>query len=360
MNRQVTPPESDVEDDILEEDYDLSDYEDGEEDEEDEDIIEDEDDDIDNEDGGDDDETSRRKSLIVLALLSLVVAAGGGYLAYSFTKENSQSIAQEELDGAIDQVLQEVAPQAEESLPPPQVVAENQKIVPLAPEGHESKSVSEPDTRHESSEELSLSEEEIQRTVDEIKNDSQGGAPSTDVVANEVHHDHHSEVYKEAEANPVEAKSPNGFPEHASATDHHHQEVNLKKVMEVAQADSVTVKTVEPKRVIPKVVPHEVIESPLKVADGAQRTINKPRASPSGETWYLQVSAESTQAGAQGVISQLRAKGYSAEVEEASVRGKTFYRVLAGPFERTQAQSLITPIRKALGRTESPFVKRRE
>jgi DedD protein len=83
-----------------------------------------------------------------------------------------------------------------------------------------------------------------------------------------------------------------------------------------------------------------------------------PKPVPTGVTaWVIQVASLGSPEAARGLQDELRAKGYPAFVEQATVRGQRYYRVRVGPeIERARADELA---RRLAGDTESdPLVQR--
>jgi len=70
----------------------------------------------------------------------------------------------------------------------------------------------------------------------------------------------------------------------------------------------------------------------------------KPRAPVSG--WYIQVEAKTNVKDAQASIASLKKAGFASNIEEASVAGKTFYRVIAGPYgNKASAEKQLTHLK---------------
>jgi DedD protein len=83
-----------------------------------------------------------------------------------------------------------------------------------------------------------------------------------------------------------------------------------------------------------------------------------PRPVPAGTaSWVVQVASLGSPAAAKGLQDRLRAKGYTAFVEQATVNGKRYYRVRVGPeVERARADSLAAELQAETG--NKPLVQR--
>jgi len=82
-----------------------------------------------------------------------------------------------------------------------------------------------------------------------------------------------------------------------------------------------------------------------------------PRSAQSLASWVVQVASLGTSESAAELEARLRAKGYSAFVEEAEVNGKRFYRVRIGPMtERAEAERSADRLRSGEGL--DPLVQR--
>ncbi|WP_295885489.1 SPOR domain-containing protein [uncultured Thiohalocapsa sp.] len=83
-----------------------------------------------------------------------------------------------------------------------------------------------------------------------------------------------------------------------------------------------------------------------------------PKPVPAGTaSWVVQVASLGSPEAAKGLQDRLRAKGYTAFVEQATVNGKRYYRVRVGPeVERARADSLAAELRSETG--NKPLVQR--
>lgn len=90
-----------------------------------------------------------------------------------------------------------------------------------------------------------------------------------------------------------------------------------------------------------------------------------PEPAPAGATpvpagtasWVVQVASLGSPEAAKGLQDRLRAKGYTAFVEQATVNGKRYYRVRVGPeVERARADSLAAELQAETG--NKPLVQR--
>lgn len=77
-----------------------------------------------------------------------------------------------------------------------------------------------------------------------------------------------------------------------------------------------------------------------------------PKPVPAGtRAWVVQVASVNTRDGADKMQRDLRAKGYTAFVEEAVVNGKTYYRVRVGPeVDRKRADGVAKRIEATTGK----------
>ncbi len=83
-----------------------------------------------------------------------------------------------------------------------------------------------------------------------------------------------------------------------------------------------------------------------------------PRPVPAGTiSWVVQVASLGSPDAAKGLRDKLRAKGYTAFVEQATVNDKQYYRVRVGPeVERTRADRLAAELQRETSST--PLVQR--
>ena len=83
-----------------------------------------------------------------------------------------------------------------------------------------------------------------------------------------------------------------------------------------------------------------------------------PKPVPAGtSSWVVQVASLASPDAAKGLQDQLRSKGYTAFVEQATVSGKRYFRVRVGPeVERARADKLATELQSETG--SKPLVQR--
>jgi DedD protein len=83
-----------------------------------------------------------------------------------------------------------------------------------------------------------------------------------------------------------------------------------------------------------------------------------PAPVPAGTmSWVVQVASLGSPDAAKGLQNRLRAKGFTAFVEQATVNGKQYYRVRVGPeVERARADNLATRLQGETG--NKPLVQR--
>jgi len=63
--------------------------------------------------------------------------------------------------------------------------------------------------------------------------------------------------------------------------------------------------------------------------------------------WIIQVGSFSKRENAEKLIVQLRGKSFSADIEQASVKGRTMYRVLVGPeVDRKRAEAMLARLNR--------------
>ncbi|MCC6220099.1 MAG: SPOR domain-containing protein [Deltaproteobacteria bacterium] len=104
------------------------------------------------------------------------------------------------------------------------------------------------------------------------------------------------------------------------------------------------------------VVKKEVRKEPTSRAVQSTKALsNKPLAS----GWYVQVAAKTSDAEAMGLSKRVGNLGLSTTVEQATVKGTRYYRVLVGPFKsREGAQSAERKIKSSRVVDNMPFLKR--
>ena len=110
----------------------------------------------------------------------------------------------------------------------------------------------------------------------------------------------------------------------------------------------------------PEVKPEAKIVEKKKV----EASVEKPEKSqsvtqPVRGKWYVQVAATETKSEAQNLASKLRAAGHKVAQQEARVNGKTFTRVMVGPFsERDAAEASRKKVKALGGLASDPIVKK--
>lgn len=97
-------------------------------------------------------------------------------------------------------------------------------------------------------------------------------------------------------------------------------------------------------------------------APPATKSVSPKKEEPSvkiARGWHVQIAAAKTKSEANAILRRARSKGFSAQIEQATVRGTTYHRVLVGPYPSKKAaqasQKKIT--RAKLGRGTS-FVRK--
>jgi cell division septation protein DedD len=74
--------------------------------------------------------------------------------------------------------------------------------------------------------------------------------------------------------------------------------------------------------------------------------------------WYVQVAAAPSKADAMNFQSKISGEDLSVSIEEASIRDKTYYRILVGPYDdRKEALSNRGKIKSASGVSGEPFIR---
>lgn len=76
-----------------------------------------------------------------------------------------------------------------------------------------------------------------------------------------------------------------------------------------------------------------------------------------GGDWYVQVSSESSSNSASTVVERLERAGLPAQYHQVEINGKTFYRVLVGPYTQSNAKSVIDAARRASKLSGKAFVR---
>ena len=101
----------------------------------------------------------------------------------------------------------------------------------------------------------------------------------------------------------------------------------------------------------------EPVDEPAAVANLDMAPAG-PAPVPAGTaSWVVQVASLGSPEAAKGLQNKLRAKGFTAFVEQATVNGKQYYRVRVGPeIERARADSLATQLQGETG--NKPLVQR--
>ncbi len=104
--------------------------------------------------------------------------------------------------------------------------------------------------------------------------------------------------------------------------------------------------------------PPSVVAKPAPRANGnadatarpvkpAKQPPPKPRVGLSA--WMIQAGSFSNRDNAQKLLLQLRKKGFSSDIEQATVKGSAVYRVLVGPeVDRAQAEKLLVRVNRQL------------
>ena len=63
--------------------------------------------------------------------------------------------------------------------------------------------------------------------------------------------------------------------------------------------------------------------------------------------WIIQIGSFSKRGNAEKLVAQLRGKSFSADIEPASVKGRTMYRVLVGPeVDRKRAEAMLARLNR--------------
>jgi cell division septation protein DedD len=116
------------------------------------------------------------------------------------------------------------------------------------------------------------------------------------------------------------------------------------------------VKKPAPPERIERPEPVKQIEKPVEVAQG---WTEKPAPQPAlRRGWYAQVAAPQSIADANGLAGKLGQSGFPVVIEEASVRGQTYYRVLVGPEEnRQQGEILLQQVKRERYLSGQPFIR---
>ena len=115
---------------------------------------------------------------------------------------------------------------------------------------------------------------------------------------------------------------------------------------------------VEPAPTFVEPQPEVGTEPPGLLEPAAELAPTGPKPLPAGTlSWVVQVASLGSPDAAKGLQDRLRAKGYTAFVEQATVNGKRYYRVRVGPeVERARADNLAAELQRETG--NKPLVQR--
>lgn len=111
--------------------------------------------------------------------------------------------------------------------------------------------------------------------------------------------------------------------------------------------------TLAPAKTVISALAKEKEKAQVGTADGAKvvRGVIPPG-------WYAQVAAPSSNSDAESLSSQLRSNGFHVVIENASVRGEVYYRILVGPeANRNQAEVLVDQLKRETYIKSEPFIK---
>jgi DedD protein len=132
-----------------------------------------------------------------------------------------------------------------------------------------------------------------------------------------------------------------------------------------APTAGLTAEDLTPPLPIPEPPPGAVLEPPLDAPVEPQpQPLPEPTVAPGPQpvppgtlSWVVQVASLGSPEAAKGLRDRLRAKGYTAFVEEATVNGKRYFRVRVGPeVERARADGLAAELQSETG--SKPLVQR--
>lgn len=94
-----------------------------------------------------------------------------------------------------------------------------------------------------------------------------------------------------------------------------------------------------------------------KLVDSKKDT-TKTKPSTSNGGWFAQVAAPENLVDATAITKKLRASGFSASIENANVRGQSYYRILVGPEEnKEQGERLLQQLKRESYLSGAPFLR---
>jgi cell division septation protein DedD len=96
---------------------------------------------------------------------------------------------------------------------------------------------------------------------------------------------------------------------------------------------------------------------PKKPISKAIATATKPVSAPSTGASYAQLGLFSVESNANATLAKLKAKGIPGKIVKSSAKGKTFYRVLAGPTTTKAEKAKLLSTVKSMGFADAYFVK---
>lgn len=129
-------------------------------------------------------------------------------------------------------------------------------------------------------------------------------------------------------------------------------------VKKVEKVDPIEIQKPEIKTEVKK---EEKVEA--KVVEVKKQELPKIEATPKvkneiSKGWFAQVAAPQEFSDAQAIISKLKSSGFKASIENATVRGQSYYRILVGPEEKKeQAERLVQQLQRESYLKGAPFLR---
>lgn len=121
----------------------------------------------------------------------------------------------------------------------------------------------------------------------------------------------------------------------------------------------VNVDVVEPQKPeIKKEIKPEAKVVPVKKEEANKEIPTTKIKNEVSKGWFAQVAAPQELSDAQAIISKLKSSGFKATIENATVRGESYYRILVGPEEKKdQAERLIQQLQRESYLKGAPFLR---
>lgn len=130
---------------------------------------------------------------------------------------------------------------------------------------------------------------------------------------------------------------------------------SAKKVEKIAPTE------IQKAEIKPELKKEEKVEA--KVVEVKKQELPKVEPTPKvkneiSKGWFAQVAAPQEFSDAQAIISKLKSSGFKASIENATVRGESYYRILVGPEEKKeQAERLVQQLQRESYLKGAPFLR---